>query len=50
MIEGLLFLGVALAFAWWQFREIRRDQETARRKREVEGGQTPDAGPRDGAA
>lgn len=50
MIEGALFLGLALAFAWWQFREIRRDQEAARRRRQSGSGQTHEGGPGDGVS
>ena len=37
MVEGILFLALALGFAWWQMREIRQDQEQTRRRREAEG-------------
>jgi hypothetical protein len=33
LIEGLLVLGGALAFGWWQLRSIRRDQQKAAAER-----------------
>lgn len=33
LIEGLLVLGGALLFGWWQLRSIRRDQQKAAAER-----------------
>ncbi|MCA3218664.1 MAG: hypothetical protein ING59_08925 [Burkholderiales bacterium] len=32
LIEGIIVLGGALAFAWWQLREIKIDQQRAAEK------------------
>lgn len=29
LIEGIMVFGGALAFAWWQLRDIKRDQKKA---------------------
>lgn len=44
LVEVLLVFGGALAFAWWQFRDLRLERE----KREKRKQATPDAD--DGAA
>lgn len=31
LIEGVLVFGGVLAFAWWQFRDLRREREKAAR-------------------
>lgn len=36
LIEGVLVLGGALAFGWWQLRSVRRDQELAAARRKAE--------------
>jgi len=41
LVEGVLVFGGVLAFAWWQFRDLRRERErTAARAAE----QPPEAG------
>lgn len=34
LLEGLLLLGAAVLFAWWQLRDVRLAQEKAARERE----------------
>ncbi len=34
LIEGVLVLGGALLFGWWQLRSVRKDQQKARAERE----------------
>jgi len=29
LVEGVLVFGGVLAFAWWQFRDLRRERERA---------------------
>jgi hypothetical protein len=38
LIEGILFLGGAIAFGWWQIRSVERDRREmlARREREAQ--------------
>lgn len=36
LIEGIIVFGGALAFAWWQLREIRIDQQRAAEKKRAE--------------
>lgn len=31
LVEGVLTFGGVLAFAWWQFRDLRREREKAAR-------------------
>jgi hypothetical protein len=33
LIEGVLVLGGALAFGWWQLRDVEKDRAAARRQR-----------------
>ncbi len=41
LIEGVMVLGGALAFGWWQLRSVERDrQETQRRRAEETGAGT----------
>ncbi|MCU0967548.1 MAG: hypothetical protein MUF03_01795 [Rubrivivax sp.] len=35
LVEVVLVMGGTLAFAWWQLRSLRRDQEQTRREREA---------------
>ncbi|MCA3131622.1 MAG: hypothetical protein ACK5YW_17045 [Betaproteobacteria bacterium] len=35
MLEATLFLVLAAAFVWWQLRDIRKEREAARRRREA---------------
>jgi hypothetical protein len=44
LIEGLLVLGGALAFGWWQLRSIRRDQQKAAAERATQRPPGADAG------
>jgi cytoskeletal protein RodZ len=38
LVEVVLVFGGALAFAWWQFRDLRREREKRERKqREASG-------------
>lgn len=43
LIEGLLVLGGALAFGWWQLRSVDRDRRQAQADREAAQGQRADA-------
>jgi uncharacterized protein HemX len=36
LIEGVLVLGGALLFGWWQLRSVARDQQETARRREAE--------------
>ena len=36
LIEGIMVFGGALAFGWWQLREIKRDQQRAADKKRAE--------------
>lgn len=53
LIEGVLVLGGALAFGWWQLRSLERDRrETQRRREQASASDAPtraderaDAGP-----
>ncbi len=36
LIEGIIVFGGALAFAWWQLREIKVDQQRAAEKKRAE--------------
>lgn len=42
LIEGVLVFGGAMLFGWWQLREVERDREAARRKREAEAASQKD--------
>lgn len=44
LIEGVLVLGGALLFGWWQLRDVKRDQEAAAR-RKAEAAKAASAGP-----
>lgn len=46
VVELVLVLGGALAFAWWQLRDVKRDQEkaAAERARAVAARAAQDAG------
>lgn len=35
LIEGIVVFGGALAFAWWQLRDIKRDQRRAAEKKKA---------------
>lgn len=35
MLEGILFLAVALVFVWWQLRDLRKEREAAQKRREA---------------
>lgn len=39
LIEGVLVLGGALLFGWWQLRSVARDQQETARRREAEARQ-----------
>jgi hypothetical protein len=42
LIEGIIVFGGVLAFAWWQLREIKRDQQKAAQERAaLSSGQQP---------
>lgn len=46
LIEGVMVLGGALLFGWWQLRSVKRDQaEAARRKAEAAKAQAEDRPP-----
>lgn len=47
LIEGIMVFGGALAFGWWQLREIKRDQRIAAEKKKAaaEASQEADALP-----
>ena len=47
LIEGIMVFGGALAFGWWQLREIKRDQRIAAEKKraEAEAKQNADSAP-----
>ena len=34
LIEGVLFFGGTLLFAWWQLRNLRKEREKAQKKKE----------------
>lgn len=34
LIEVILVFGGVLAFGWWQLRDLKREQEAARKRRE----------------
>ena len=34
LIEVLMFFGGALLFAWWQLRDIRKEQKKSRNKKD----------------
>lgn len=36
MLEGILFLLFALGFVGWQLRDLRKEREAARRRREAD--------------
>ncbi|MBU3694096.1 MAG: hypothetical protein FGM40_04620 [Rhodocyclaceae bacterium] len=44
LVEGVLVFGGVLAFAWWQFRDLRLEREKSARaaEREKAGAATPD--------
>lgn len=35
MLEAILFLVLAASFVWWQLRDIRKDREAARQRRDA---------------
>jgi hypothetical protein len=45
LIEGLLVLGGALLFGWWQLRSIRRDQQKAAAERAARQAASPSESP-----
>ena len=50
LVEALLVFGGALAFAWWQFRDLRREREKRERRQQIEAAQpSPSTGPGDAA-
>lgn len=36
LFEVLCLLAAGVAFGWWQLRDVKREQELSRRRREVE--------------
>ena len=36
LVEGVLVFGGVLAFAWWQLRDVRREQARARAARDAQ--------------
>ena len=41
LVEGVLVFGGVLAFAWWQFRDLRRERERAAAKQAAAQAEAP---------
>jgi hypothetical protein len=42
LIEGVMVLGGALAFGWWQLRDIKKDNERAKLEKEQQRSEKPE--------
>lgn len=45
LVEGILVFGGVLAFAWWQFRDLRRERERLAAREAADGADPHSAAP-----